>query len=321
MKRFRVVFSLIGAGVLVFQGCTATPSRNGVGGDAGTETDGGNTDGGTKRDGGTKTDAGVVVDSGDGAVDGGADAGPVDSGTDAGRDSGTDAGAVDSGTDAGAVDSGTDAGSNIPVCYNTADGDAQIFAASTDPASAFGYHPAMPHATGCSTADISAYEAAINSGNFLSVQYSTNNAAGVSASCKSCIMAEYANASTSSNPWGVSGLRTDAQVTQFALPSSSSFFNFYGCTEVRGVLNASEAAAAYGLDTCLGFACPTSDDGTACGTTGSTRHNACVSYALSSGACAPLAASGQAAFTKAQNALVAGICGDAAGVINAFCGN
>ena len=318
MKRFRVVFSLIGAGVLVFQGCTATPSRNGIGGDAGTETDGGNTDGGIKLDGGTKADAGVVVDSGDGdddsgtTVDSGRDAGPVDSGTDAGRDSGTDA---------GTVDSGTDAGSNIPVCYNTADGDAQIFAASTDPASAFGYHPAMPPATGCSAADITAYEAAINSGNFLSVQYSTNSAAGVSAACKSCIMAEYGNASTSSNPWGVSGLRTDAQLTRYELPSSSSFFNFYGCTEARGVLTAAEAAAIYGLETCLGFACPLSDDPTACGTSSNPTYNACVDYAMTSGACAPLAAAGNAAATKAQNALVSGVCGDVAGVIDAFCGN
>lgn len=243
------------------------------------------------------------------------------------NNNGNDSGVADTGTDTKPVvtDTGVkDTGNGIPTCYNQEQTDEQILEGASNSAEGFGYHPAMAIGSGCSEADITAYTTALESDTFKSPQLSTATIAGLSATCKSCLGAEFAQprataAEKAATKWGVSGLWTNAALTQYDLPSNRSFFNWYGCTEAKGVLTGAEAKAISDLETCLDIACPTSQDGSACGASGSTKQRACITYATTKGACTTLQAAGAAAATKAQSALVAGECGDVVGLIKTFC--
>ena len=248
----------------------------------------------------------------------------ADTGTTRVADTGTGPGPKpDAGKPVG-VDAGQTPGA--PPCYNQDVAGLDIFDGATSDLG-YGYHKALPRASGCSAADITAVGNAVSSttSGFKSFQYSYSTLSGVSATCKACIGAEYnqTGGDGSTYKWSPSGLRTDPALTQYDLPSSRNFFNFFGCTEARGILTEAEAQAMSDFDACTQIACPAADTASSCGAQGSNKERACISFAANAGgACESLTEARDAAVGTALDAKAfdAGICGDLTGVLNAFCG-
>ncbi len=229
------------------------------------------------------------------------------------------------------VDAGRTPGA--PPCYNQDSSGADLLQLATNDLG-FGYHNAYPRASGCSAGDITAVVNVLREQGarpeagpdaFRSFQYSYNTLSGVSASCKACIGSEYQQTGENEEAykWGPSGLRTDPALTQYNLPSNRNFFNFFGCTEARGILTEAEAQAVSDFDACTDLACQLGETASSCGAQGSAKERACVSFAANAGgACESLTEARDAAvgIIIDAKAFDPGVCGDLAGVLNAFCG-
>ncbi len=226
-----------------------------------------------------------------------------------------DAAAPTPDTGASQVDAGGPSG---PGCYQSQLGTDQEIAFVAYDTSQYGYHEPLARSPGaCSTADITAFANYTQTQAFKSNQYSTATAP-VSTTCKTCVSAEYNTAaSPTSRPWGVSGLRTNAELTQYEPPSNRAFYNQYGCYQNEGVISASEARAFANIKTCLSFVCPTGSSGQACGAANSTADQACQNYALSSGACTLDVSLAGAAQQKINASTKCKTIDD---ILNAFCG-